>query len=608
MIPFDAQKTSFKRIRFLQCFIGILFLILACAIFYRQGIQFYRFNKLGNQQCLRRILRPGIRGTIYDCKGRVLATHRNCYCLYVDLNGFRNSFAAFCKKNKDKATQQEQLWALVYDELLSYAKQIGSVPFQVSPQKLLQHYQQNLLLPLKISQDLPQDLYAELLNRLPYNSPFQVSVEYVRHYPYGSAACHVIGYVTQTTDLETAHLPGNDLRTFFLPSEQGQNGIEKQYDAYLSGRNGGEIWRVTPSGKKQEQILEIPSVNGQDLTLSLDIELQKVCENAMEGMKGSVSIVDIATGGVLAMVSRPGFNLNELTPVLPQQTFEEINARGAWLNRAIQGLYPPGSTFKVVGMSAGLRAHLFDSQTTYTCTGIYSIDSLRMRCHNRNGHGSIHPMEAITVSCNPFFIHYGLQLGVQGLRDESILYQLHQPTGIDLPWETKRACIPSPQWKREKLKDGWALGDTANMSIGQGYLLVTPFRMACFAAAVAQNRTVFQPHLACVPQPPYEVPQALLPDQWEFLKKGMTQIGARYISFLPTALKTGTAQVKVAHSNSYTHIGWMIGFAPADHPQIAFCIQIEQQGTGDEFWGGRTCAPIAKEFLSHCLQKGILQR
>lgn len=606
MIPFDAQKTNFKRIRFLQCFIGILFFILALAIFYRQGIQFYRFNKLGNQQCLRRILHPGIRGTIYDCKGRVLATHRDSYCLYVDLNGFRKPFDSFCKKNNDKAAQQEQLWAFVHDALLPYAQQIGSIPFQISPKKLLQHYQQNILLPLKISQDLPQDLYAELLNRLPYNSPFQVGIEYVRHYPYGSSACHVIGYVTQTTNLETEHLPGNDLRTFFLLREKGQNGIEKQYDAVLSGRNGGEIWRVTPSGRKQEQILEIPSVNGQDLNLSLDIELQKVCENAMKGMKGSVSIVDIATGGVLAMVSQPGFNLNELTPVLSQKTFEEINARGAWINRAIQGLYPPGSIYKPVVMSAGLRANLFDSQTTYTCTGSYSIGSHKIRCHNRSGHGTIHPMRAIQVSCNPFFIHYGLQLGAQGLHDESILYQLHQPTGIDLPYETKHACIPSPQWKREKFKDGWASGDTANMSIGQGYLLVTPFRMACFAAAIAQNRTVFQPHLVA-PPPPIEPAQALPQEPWNLLKQSLTQVGAYYIPFLPTVVKTGTAQVKVAHSNSYTHIGWMIGFAPADHPQIAFCIQIEQQGTGDEFWGGSTCAPIAKAVLSDCLRKGIIQ-
>ena len=184
MDPLDVQKTNFGRIRFLQCIGGILFLILFVGIVYRQYGQFYLYNKLGNRQCLRRILQPGIRGKIYDRNGRVLATHRDSYCLYVDLNAFRKPFGLFCKKNSDPSLQREQLWALVNDALLPYARQVGDLPFKISPKKLLQHYRQNILLPLKIASDLPQATYARLLTLLPTEGPFQVGVEYIRHYPY----------------------------------------------------------------------------------------------------------------------------------------------------------------------------------------------------------------------------------------------------------------------------------------------------------------------------------------------------------------------------------------------------------------------------------------
>ena len=610
MDPLDVQKTNFGRIRFLQCVSGVLFFILFVGIVYRQYGQFYLYHKLGNRQCLRRILQPGIRGKIYDRNGRVLATHRDNYCLYVDLNAFRKPFGQFCKKNPDPALQREQLWALVNDALLPYARQTGEDLLRISPKKLLQHYQQNILLPLKITRDLPQQTYAHLLTLLPPEGAFQVDIEHVRYYPYGQSACHVLGYVTRTSELNTEHLPGNDLRTFFLPREKGQTGIEEQYDEYLSGCNGGEIWRVTPSGQKQQKLLSVPSVNGSSLTLSLDIELQQTCERALEEYKkGSVSIIDLASGGVLTMVSTPGFDLNELTPFVSPEVFENINAREAWFNRAVQGLYPPGSTFKVLSMAALLRNGTVDANTTYTCTGAYKIKHKTVRCHNHNGHGTLNAIQAIQHSCNPFFIHYGLELGAQTLYNEACRYRLDQPTGIDLPHETHRFLIPSPAWKQKRLHDGWAQGDTANMVIGQGYTLVTPFKMACFAAALAKNQTFFTPHFAetdtdGAPSVALPLPQtALSPTHRDILRNGMRKVGEHYISLVPTALKTGTAQVKVAHTDRYTHIGWMSGYAPIDNPKIAFCIQIEQDGTDDDFWGGQVCAPVARAFLKAYFQK-----
>lgn len=601
MVRFDTYRSNLGRIRFLQVVIVILFCILAGTIFCRQYLEFVTYNRLNEKQCLRRILYPGIRGIITDRNGKILATHQDSYCLYVDLNFFKNKAETFFKKNKETAARQEQLWALVHDALLPYAKKIGPIPFRVSKKTLLQHYQQNILLPLALAKDLSKDLYAQLLNLLPINSPFHVAVEKVRYYPYGRTACHVIGYVARSPELKSDNLPGNDLRTFFLPKEKGRTGIEAFYDEELSGYNGGDIWRVTPSGQEQKRILSIPSVNGSPIQISLNIDLQKICEKALDGHKGSISVVDIKSGDVLAMVSKPDFDLNDLTPFITKKLFNEITESGAWLNRAIQGLYPPGSTFKLISLSALLRANVINARSTAYCEGSYRIGNRFFKCHQHQGHGLLNTVEAIQKSCNPFMFKFGLQLGPTLLHREACFYYLNVPTGIDLPYETDRLLIPSPEWKKKRIGEAWADGDTANMLIGQGYLLQTPFKMTCFVAALANNKNVFLPHL--VKSKTWVAETALPISAWNTLVRGMQKVGEGYFPRLSTAIKTGTAQIKMAGKNQYTHIGWLVGFAPVKNPQIAFCVEVEQDGFGNNFWGGKTCAPIAKTFLDYYFGK-----
>ena len=601
MICFDASRTNFARIRCLQCVVVVAFIVLGITIFYRQYLQFHNYNRLGEKQCLRRILYPGIRGNIYDRNGNVLAKHRDSYTLYVDLNFFRKPFENFCKKHTRKEDQQEQLWALVHDALLPYAKQIGAIPFHISPKKLLQHYRQNILIPIAIAKTLPKEVYAKLVNILPAHEAFSVGVEKIRYYPYGRTACHVIGYVAKTPDLDAENLPGGDLRTFFLPQEKGRTGIEASYNTQLSGYNGGEIWRVTPAGQEQDKLIAIPSVNGEDIHTSLDIRLQQVCERALGNYKGSITVLDVKSGEVLAMVSKPDFDLNDLTPYISKETFKTITSTGAWLNRAIQGLYPPGSTFKTISLSAMLRSGIITEKSSYNCVGFYRVGNRNFKCHNHRGHGLVTTSAAIQKSCNTFFFKYGLQLGPMKLYKEACNYYMNVPTGIDLPYETHKICIPSPEWKRNRIGEAWTDGDTANMLIGQGYLLVTPLKMACLAAAIAQNRNIFIPHV--VQSMPWESSQALPEKDWRVLVSGMKKVGEHYIHGIATAIKSGTAQVKVAQENAYTHIGWMVGFAPADNPKIAFCVQIEQEGIGNDFWGGQICAPVAQMFLNYVFKR-----
>lgn len=606
MMRFDKAQTQLGRLHFLQFLSAVLMLFLGIAIFWRQWLNFQTFNLLNEKQCLRRILYPGPRGKIYDRNGNVLADNRSSYCLYVDLNYFRKPLGQFSNKQTTDAEKAEQLWALVHDALLPFSKQTGPIPFTLTKKAIYRHYQQNILLPLAIAKDLPDKLYAMLVETLPSNSPFYVGVEKVRHYPYGSSACHVLGYVNQTPELSQDSLPGNDLRTFFLPKAKGRTGVEAYYDSTLSGFNGGDIWRVTPAGQEQNRLLSIPSIPGEDLHLTLDIELQQVCENALNNRRGAVVILDVKTDEVLALVSKPDFDLNGLTPRISNRLFKQITESGAWLNRALQGLYPPGSAFKIVSLAAMLKNGIIDQNSSVKCEGSYRIGNRTFHCHKRYGHGYVNLKKAIQTSCNPFIYHYALLCGPEPIYNEARIFHFQDATGIDLPYETHNMLVPSSAWKEKKLGEKWMAGDTANFAIGQGFLRVTPLQMACFISSFAQNKTQVFPHLVKHENPSiYTHKQALPPHDWKLLLQGMeasAEQGTAHLASIAnvkSALKTGTAQIKISGTQRYMHIGWLVGFAPSQNPQIAFCVMVEQDDEQENFWGSHVCGPITKDFLQY---------
>ncbi|MDR1254715.1 MAG: hypothetical protein LBJ78_01650 [Puniceicoccales bacterium] len=611
MVHFDTYRSHLGRLYFLQFIVIFLCILLGIAIVWRQWIENGMYSQLGQKQCLRRILYPGTRGCIYDKTGELLATNRDIYCLYVDLNYFRKDMTQFNRQSKDAETQSEQLWAIVHDALLPYAKTIGPIPFSVSKKTLYRHYLQNILLPLSIAKDLPEAMYAKFVEQLPTHGPFQVGIEKVRYYPYGSVACHVIGHVTQTSQLTQDALPGNDLRTFFLPKQKGATGIEAYYDDQLSGLNGGDIWRVTPSGQEQACLISLPSVDGNDLHLTLDIQLQQMCEQALGNRRGAIVILAVDSGEVLALVSKPDFDLNALTPRISEKLFQKITAQGAWLNRAIQGLYPPGSTFKIITLAALLQAGVVNAQSSVNCTGSYTIGNHVFHCHNRQGHGYIALDKAVQTSCNPFFYHYALRCGPSLIYKEAWKLGLGDRTHIDLPYETRNMLVPSPIWKKKRLRESWTDGDTANFSIGQGFLRVTPLQMACAAASLAKNKRCLTPHLCSNFVCAEHSQEAIMAhDHWrlllECLEKAVESGTSRFsrVQGLKSAVKTGTSQVKIAGTNRYAHVGWLIGFAPSQQPKIAFSVVIEQEDLIEEFWGSRVCGPIAQKFLQFCLDQG----
>jgi penicillin-binding protein 2 len=609
---------SILKVRFyvLYGLYGLLFCILLIGLGYRQLILGSSYQKKQELQSLRRIVQPGTRGTIYDRNGKVLAGSKPRYSAVLYLSELRRDLLKAYRKHAQlaklkglkisrKVLEQEARYAVV-SQYAEEVKALLGCDFVLDPKQVETHFQQRLLLPFVLIQELTLEQYARLSEKVPVSSPLQVLVDSVRYYPNGSSASHVIGYVTTSMEAPDIDIPGESLATFSFKSQQGKAGLEKQFDDYLQGGSGGFIWVVDPAGFQYDLVYNQPAFEGKHLFCSLDIELQKIAERALDDMKGSVVVIHVPTSEVLVLASKPDYDLNQLATHLPQSVYEEMNRKGAWLNRAIQGLYPPGSPFKLIATAAFFRQGIIKTNTIIDCPGFLNVGDRKFRCLARFGHGEVGIVEALSKSCNVFFYESALKLGGDGLVAEARLFGLHEPTGIELPYETRNMLVPSSDWKQRKGLGKWMSGDTTNMCIGQGYLLVTPLQMAAFGAALAANQMRIHPTIihepksliqptTCKPEP-----TGLTNEQYQLIIQGMiqaTQSGTAkriHIPGVAVAAKTGTSQVK--YQGKDLDIAWFLGFAPADNPQIVVVVALESQEV-DSYYGGKTAAPVANTIM-----------
>jgi penicillin-binding protein 2 len=605
---------------------GLLTLVGGLA--YRQLILVDEYQIAAERQNFRRILTPGPRGHIYDREGRLLVGNRAVFSAAVYLNELRPEFrreyfslvreARERHQTPDRLTLNVRARRNVVQRYLNEINRILDRNEQVDAVRIERHFSQSLLLPFPLLVDITPEEYARLIEQIPIDSPILVTTESARYYPFNDAAAHVLGYVSTTREFpfEETEL-GAGLLTFRQAGTVGRDGIERQMDAHLAGTVGLEIWSVDPGGFQYERIFHEVPVRGNDLVTSLDIDLQIAAERAFEDKTGAFAVLDISTGEVLALGSRPAFDLNRLSPTLPATVFNEISEAGGWLNRATQGLYPPGSTFKLVTALAAIRAGFVDENTITHCPGFHIVGNRTFRCHNRQGFGDQNLIEALRDSCNVFFYRAGLQTGIRRIADEARLFGLDSRTGLDLPGETGRMLVPDPAWKARRLHgEGWFEGDTANVSIGQGFLLLTPLQMATFVASLARGETRTQPTLIAR-QGGARVDHGgetigLSPEKIELVLEGMREAGrtgtARHAGRrdMPVAGKTGTAQVR--KDGRPTTLAWFVGLAPATNPRVAIAVMVE--GVPDSettFGGGSTAAPIAREVFRTYFEKASLE-
>ncbi len=626
----ESHKGYDPRLILFYFGIAALLLTLGGGLAYQQLFKSDAYHDMERVQNQRRVLMPGSRGNIYDREGRLLVGNLPRFAVtlnLVELRGefrkeflkIRNAYRASDDRGLVSASQMEQVAR--YTVVERYLRQVNrtlGIEATVETKALQRHFNQRLLLPFVLVDDLSPNDYAKLIEQLPVASPLQIYTSTKRYYPYGSAAAHSIGYVSsvEVGDVTLDNFPGDELKTFPMKESVGRTGIERRFDDKLQGQAGGVIYRVDPAGYRVNPPLQkLLPLQGGNVVTTLDIDLQLIAEEklAINELAGAAVAIDIGTGEVLALASKPDFNLSDTTPRISSAKYKEIEESGGWLNRAVQGVYPPGSTFKLITALAGLRAGAITLDTTVDCQGALMVGRRPFPCHDGHQHGPLRLPEAIEKSCNVFFYDRGVAMGGQAIANEARRFQFDVPTEIELPFETTGMLVPDAEWKRRTREEKWFDGDTANYAIGQGFLGVTPLQMACFVASLARGETrtpptlIHQPGRPRIRSEPINLPAA----QYQAVIRGMDQCvqtgtakilsGLLKIEGLTVAGKTGTAQVMTRKGK--LNLAWFICFAPVENPQVAISIVVEGDTPNEEFAGSRYAVPVAHGILKEWFDK-----
>lgn len=451
-----------------------------------------------------------------------------------------------------------------------------------------------------------------------------------RHYPLGEAGSHVIGYVGSITEEEVKRLdPSRYQGTLSI----GKVGVEKSHQDALHGKPGYKIIETNAKGRPLRELEYKRPLPGQNLHLTLDASLQVSAYNALHGVEGAVVALNPKTGGLLAMVSRPGFKPGLFVHGIDHASYKALNEdpNRPLYNRALQGQYPPGSTVKPMMALAGLQYGINTPSTSRYCPGYFRLGNAkrRYRCWKRHGHGSMNLLHAVMQSCDIYFYDLAVELGVDRIHDFASQFGLGKPTGIDLPRE-KSGVLPSKAWKKKYFNQVWYPGETVSVGIGQGYMTTTPMQLAQMTSNIARRGEVMRPHILKrmeniisgeekLVEPVMETRIQLAdPIYWQKAIDAMHAVvhhprgTAKRISIdidYEIAGKTGTSQVialsqddKVAPKNeelpkeARDH-ALFIAFAPVEDPEIVVAVLVEHGGSGSG-----AAAPVARKVLDAYLR------
>jgi penicillin-binding protein 2 len=461
----------------------------------------------------------------------------------------------------------------------------------------------------------------------------EVQARLFRQYPMGEAASHVIGYIGRINQAESAAFVGTDQEANYRGTDHiGKEGIESSYEKHLHGVTGYEEVEKTAGGRAIRTISRIEATPGSNLILSVDIELQKVVEEAFGNQRGALVAIEPSTGDILAFVSRPGYDPNLFVDGIDTQSWNELNTSidRPLLNRPLSGTYPPGSTFKPFMALAALELGKRSQTQAIHDIGYFNLGSARWNDDKVGGHGVVNMYTSIVISCNTYYYQLAHDLGIDAIHDFMKPFGFGQITGIDLDHE-KTGILPSKEWKRERFSKNkaaqrWVGGDTISIGIGQGYNSYTMLQMAHAVANLANDGVVMKPHLVKIVEDgatrartptvrEASMRIALRQENIDFIKRamvGVSQEGTGRHAFANAgyiaAGKTGTSQAVgmkrgVAYNarllaERHRDNSLYIAFAPADKPQIALALIVENAG-----FGAAIAAPIARKTIDYHLLK-----
>lgn len=559
----------------------------------------YRLLADDNRLSLR-FLAP-LRGRILDFQGRELASNKRDFSIVV---------------------VPEQV-----DDLAQTLTQLGRiVPISPAERELVlsRARRQRSFLPIKVKDNLSWEDFARFNAAAAYLPGVLPAAGTSRVYPHGSDAAHVLGYVGAVAQKDLTGDPVLSLPNFKI----GKDGVERAFETGLRGKAGTQRVEVNARGRVVREVAREEPAAGESLRLTLDQRLQSFAAKRMGEESAAAVVMDVHTGAVRTLVSTPAYNPNDFVDGISYTNWNALLAdpRKPLINKPLSGQYPPGSTFKMLVALAALEAGVITPETTHYCNGHHDLGDQRFHCWKRGGHGRVDLKSAIAQSCDVYFYALAQDVGQARISEVARRFGLGSTFDIPIPGE-KSGLIPSPAWKKRTGRGSWVGGDTVNMSIGQGALLVTPLQLATMTARLVNGGRAVTPSLLFEdsekgPDPSLELAEPLAsPEHLDVLRQAMIAVvngkrGTASSSALPQALgilggKTGTAQVRrisqaerAAGVLDNDVLAWkerdhalFVGFAPADAPRYAVAVLVQHGGSG-----ATVAAPIASDILAEALK------
>jgi len=579
--PQNSRAVSYPyRSVVLMGMISLLMLVgLGSRLVYLQLIEGDRNRQLADENRIRLIPKQPERGKILDRNGKILA-------------GSRLSHSVFLWPLARKQAE----WSNVVQRL----GQILNLPPDQIQRRLEQagYHSPSLIRIARGINPAQVTALAEYASEL---EGVQVDAEAVRYYPNGDLASHVLGYTGELSDKQYERRQSEGYR---LGDVIGQMGIEAAFENLLRGEWGGQQVEVDGSGQVVRILGQKPTQAGRDVMLTLDLNLQKAAEVALGDRKGAIVAINPNNGAVLAMVSRPGFDPNLFSTRISDAQWKRLQSEDhPFVNRALQG-FPPASTFKIVTTTAGIESGKFSPDTVLPTYPSITVGGIEFGDWNRAGFGPLSFIGAMAWSSDTFFYQIAMGVGDQPLIQWTRRYGFGRKTGIELAAEEAAGLVPDGTWKRQELKEGWFLGDTINMSIGQGYLQSSPLQVAVMFAVPANGGFLVQPHLLKDNESAkiWRESLNLSPDTVRILQAGLREVitagtgTALNVENLPAiAGKSGTAEDFGRESHT-----WFGAYAPANQPKIVVVAFGENSGGG----GGSVAAPMVRQVLEAYFHPG----
>ena len=597
--PVEDRRSVTIRLGILQVGSAVVFTLLAFSFWYFQVVQHEKYKELAENNHQRTLALRAPRGVLYDRNGRPLVENRSSFTISI-VREHTKDIGHTIRVLSEVAGLDPKY---VTDIVNRNRREPTYRPIMIVDDASLA--QVAAVLARRLESELPDVLVEEVPTRL---------------YPTEAFAAHLFGYVGEASE---GQVEAEGLQSGAIV---GQAGVEKIYNKLLMGEDGARQVKVNSMGREIETIREIPYHEGRRVQLTIDMDLQRAAEEGFKagGFNGAAVVMDPRTGEVLAFTSRPAYDPNDFAAGIDRATWAGLNADPLkpLQNRAIQGLYSPGSTFKIVVAVAALEEGVVTPDFRVSCGGGATFFGRFFQCHKKGGHGSVDLREAMEKSCNVYYYTLGNMVGVDRIHKWATLLGLGDKSGIDLPNEVS-GLVPSTEWKRKRYNEKWYAGETISVSIGQGQVSITPVSMAVMMSTVANGGTRYVPQLLKAvnegngwkpvqPSPPKSRVQ-LKPATVQALHDGLFYVvnragtgGRARLVGRDVSGKTGTAQVisltggKQAAGRSERDLrdhGWFVFFAPRDNPEIAGVV------FGEHNQHGYNSAPIAKHIIETYFNK-----